>query len=376
MEDNIGIGFVGAGHMAAAHAAAVRARGGAQLVSVFDTRPDQAREFAASWGATGTAASLAELVSNDAVDAVIVCTPPAAHAEATIAALDAGKHVLCEKPFALDLDEAAAMVQAAERSSGFLACTSARLRCVPAHRAARAIIDTGELGEVYYARFSSWRLRGRPGHHFAPQSSWFLDRSLSGGGVLVDYGVYAIDSVLWMLGDPTVVSVTAQTRRFSEEEPVPAGVVHDVEDHAIVMLQCEGGRSALVEVAWVSNMTPPQSMVVLGTKAGLRFDPLSKISVRPVGADEYDPVRESLKAFGGEVVAYRAAEEQLFPHAQMAAANVHEVTTQFLEGISIGVQPQTSGHEALQITRIVDAAYRSAESGTGVALAEVSPLGV
>jgi predicted dehydrogenase len=369
----IGVGIVGAGAIAAAHAGAARGHEGAQLVAVYDIAPERARAACAQWNVAKAAASLQELIGDDAVDAVIVCTPPASHADAAIAALDAGKHVLCEKPLALDVAEAMAMVQAAERSSGFLACASARMRCNPAPQAARRLIDGGELGDVYHVRFSSWRLRLRPGHHYAPEAAWFLNRSLAGGGVIIDVGVYQIDAALWMLGDPAVVSVTAQLRRFTEVPP-PPGVVQDVEDHAVIMLQCEGGKSAVVETSWVSNMAPPDSAIVLGTKAGLRLDPLTKITARQVTAGEHDPMLEGMRNGAGEVVYFRAAQEQLFPYPEFSAGNPSQVTTQFLDGVAAGVQPQTSGPEALQVTRIIDAAYRSAKESRSVALAE-APAG-
>jgi predicted dehydrogenase len=372
----IGVGIVGAGAIAAAHSAAVREHGGGELAAVFDVQPERAREARDRWGFAKVASSLEELIGDGAVEAVIVCTPPASHAATTIAALEAGKHVLCEKPLALEVDDATAMVRAAERSSAFLACASARLRCSPAQQAARRMIDGGELGDVYHVRCSLLRLRLRPGHHYAPLSRWFLDRSLAGGGVIIDLGVYAIDVVLWMLGNPAIVSVTAQTRRLIEV-PVPGDLVHDVEDHAVIMLQCENGKSAVIETAWVSNMTPPESVVVLGTRAGLRLDPLTKITAREVGAYEYDPMLEYQKAmFGGDVVYFRAAEEQLFPYPEFSAANPSQVTMQFLDGVASGVQPQTSGQEALQITRIVDAAYRSSQSRGSLPLRgmDVDPL--
>jgi predicted dehydrogenase len=366
MGTKIGVGIIGAGAIADWHAMGVGQHGGAEVVAVFDVQPERARQAQARWAAAKVAPSPDELVSDEAVDAVIVATPPAAHARPTIAALEAGKHVLCEKPFALTPGEAATMVRAAEGSSGFLACASARLRCTPAQQAARRMIDRGELGDVYHAHYRSWRLRGRPGHHVVPGSTWFLDRSLAGGGVIMDVGVYAIDSVLWMLGDPVILSVTAQTRRLVEE-PVPQGVISDVEDHAVVMLQCEDGKSALVETAWVTNMAPAESFVVLGTKAGLRLDPLTKVSARRLGPAEYDPMLGE----GNEITSYRSVEEQLYPYREFALANMFfHVTTRFLDDIGAGVQPQTTGAEALTITRTIDAAYRSARLGRSVALSD------
>jgi predicted dehydrogenase len=350
--EKIGIGVVGTGAIASAHAAAVREHGGAEIVAVFDTVSERAEHAARELGVSRAAASLEELLLDDAVDAVIVATPPFAHAEAAIAALEAGKHVLCEKPLAHSVDEAQRIVRAADASSAFLACCSGRPRCTPAHQEARRLIDSGELGDVYHVRYSYFLLRNRPGHHWARQSSWFLDRSLAGGGALTDLGTYAIDGTLWLLGNPEVVSVTAQTYVFADD-PVSGETLHDVEDHGVIMLQCEDGRSAMIEAAWVSNMAPAGSASVLGTKAGLRLDPLTKITVTNVG-EEAETVEERILS-GPDL-------------AMVAAPNVRYVTTHFLDSVASGTQPETSGEEALKIVRILDAAYRSAAAGAPAAL--------
>jgi predicted dehydrogenase len=352
MTTPLGIGIVGAGTIARAHLLGIREHGGARAVSVFDTIPERAAAVAQSADVPHVAASLDDLIANPAVDAVIVCTPPGFHHGPTVAALQAGKHVLCEKPLALTVGEAEAMVAAADASGAFLACASARFRCTPPHRAAHEMIERGELGDVYHVRFTSWRARGRPGHHVFPEATWFLDRSLSGGGVLMDFGVYMIDSALWMLGNPGVVSVSAQLRR-STEEVVPEGVRHDVEDHAVLMLRCDGGRAAIIETAWVTNLDSGDGLSILGTKAGMRVDgpSLRKFAVREVGADEFRPT----PGLGN----HRVTSEPLFAAPEMATGSSYEITKQFISGVRDGVQPQTSGLDALAVTRVIDAAYQT-----------------
>ena len=355
MGQKIGVGIVGAGMIADWHATGIREHGGGEVVAVFDVVPERARAAQERWGAARVAESVEALVSDDAIGAVIVATPPAAHAEPTIAALQAGKHVLCEKPFALDPAEATAMVQAAESSTGLLACASSRMRINPVQRTARRMIEAGQLGDVYYAHCRMWRLRGRPGHHYAPQSPWFLDSSLAGGGVIMDLGVYLIDAVLALLRNPKVVSVTTQSRRVPEI-PAPEAVLHDVEDHAVIMLQCDDGVSAVVETSWVTNFTAPSNTIVLGTEAGLGLDPFTKITARHAGDND-------------DSASFTAAEETLVADPAYRGGNgFYLVTMRFLDDIAAGVQPETSGLEALEITRIIDAAYRSAEAGASIVL--------
>src|SRR5207237_9937006 len=124
---------------------------------------EQARESADKWKIPNVTSNLADLLGRKDVDAVIVSTPPFAHKEPTIAALEAGKHVLCEKPFALDPNEAEDMTKKAEQTGKYLAVCSARRRTGAAMRKAQEMASSGQLGDVYYVRDSQFRVRGRPG---------------------------------------------------------------------------------------------------------------------------------------------------------------------------------------------------------------------
>src|SRR5438105_374452 len=125
---SVGIGIIGTGTIAQSHLQSLQSSTRGRAVAVYDVLPDRAEETAKRFGIPYAASSLDDLLARPEVDGVIVCTPPFAHAEPTIKALEAGKHVLCEKPFALDPAEAARMVEKAERTGKFLACASARNR--------------------------------------------------------------------------------------------------------------------------------------------------------------------------------------------------------------------------------------------------------
>jgi predicted dehydrogenase len=330
-------------------------------VAVFDVLDERAETTARQFGIPVVASSLDDLLSQREVDAVIVCTPPFAHAEPTLAALAAGKHVLCEKPFTLDPTEAERMVQAAEQAGCFLACASARNRVNPGPLQARAMIDAGELGEVYHVRSTALRFRGRPGHHIFPQSAWFLDRQRAGGGAMMDIAVYMIDLVLWLLGNPRVLSVTGQVRQL-DPEPLPPGVTQDVEDHVVVMIQAEGGKTGLVESAWVSNMDEADQLIVLGTRAGLKFDPLRKITAQPV--EDSIP---RLPHYGADI--YRPVTTKVLPFERPGQSGMTgDVTSAFVQALADGRQPMTPGRDALEVTRVIDAAYRSSREQRAVAL--------
>ncbi|MBI2941369.1 MAG: Gfo/Idh/MocA family oxidoreductase [Chloroflexi bacterium] len=344
----LGLGIVGTGRIARSHLRSLAQSGEGRAIAVYDIVPERATQLATEFDIPHVASTLEDLLERRDVAAVIVSTPPAAHARPTIRALEAGKHVLCEKPFALDPVEAEAMVRTAEASDRLLAVASARAgRLTSAARAAHRLITAGELGRVYHVRASAFRLRGRPGIDIFPDAPWFIDRSRAGGGALIDIGVYKIDLSLWLLGNPRVTSVLCSTYQ-GIGAPAPAPLVQTVEDHAVVMFTCEGGASGLIEIAWASNVAGVDTTLVLGTVAGLRFSPLTMITTGP----DRLPV-----------------ERRLLHRADAEEVELGDVTTQFVRAILAGRQPETPGREALEVTRVIDAAYRSAASGQPVALA-------
>ncbi|MBX6771967.1 MAG: Gfo/Idh/MocA family oxidoreductase [Chloroflexi bacterium] len=343
----LGIGIVGTGRIARSHLRSLAQSAEGKAVAVFDIIPERASQIASDFGIPYVARSLEDLLERRDVQAVIVCTPPTAHAAPTIAALEAGKHVLCEKPFAIDPAEAERMVEAAERNQRFLAVCSARDRVGVGARVAHQLASSGALGTVYHVRSSSFRMRGRPGIDMFTDAPWFIDKNKAGGGALIDIGVYRLDVMLWLLGNPRVTSVLCSTFQGIGKPPEPPAV-QTVEDHAVVMFTCDNGASGVLEIAWASNMNGANQTIVLGTEAGLRFDPLTKITAS---------------------ASRLPIEERLIPRPDADHADFGDVTIQFVRAILAGQQPLTPGREALAVTRVIDAAYRSAATGRGVSLA-------
>jgi len=363
MAEIVGIGIIGTGRIAQSHLRTLQQTPQAKVVAVYDVLTDRAEATAKQFAIPNVAKTLEEMLAREDIQAVVVATPPFAHADPTIKALEAGKHVLCEKPFALDPAEAERMVRTSERVGRFLACASARNRYGMGPNRARQMLDAGELGDVYHVRSTSFRFRGRPGHHIFPQSAWFLDRQRAGGGVIMDFAVYTIDLVLWLLGNPKVNSVSAQMRQIVEEPPA-GGVKQDVEDHVALFMQCEGGKAGIVEASWVANMDDADGLIVLGTKAGLRFDPLRKVT--PVRVEV--PPERRMGVLGEDT--YVAHVEKAFPFEFPQPPGFGpDITKHFVEAIAQGRQPMTPGRDALEVTRVIDAAFRSAREQRVVALA-------
>jgi len=223
--------IIGTGAIAHAHAAALAAASDAELVAVVDRDAELARVFAERWGGVATFESLDELLASGIVDVLHVCTPPGVHAEQAIAALDAGLHVICEKPAALSLDELDAMTDAASRNDRRLAVVfQQRTGSAAAH--VRGLIDSGALGRPLVATCQTLWFRD-PAYFAVP---WRGRWATEGGGPTLGHGIHQIDLLAWLLGD--WASVQGQLWRLDRET--------ETEDVSTAVVTFAGGTVASV----------------------------------------------------------------------------------------------------------------------------------
>ncbi|WP_209124680.1 Gfo/Idh/MocA family protein [Alkalihalobacillus sp. BA299] len=209
------------------------------------------------------------------VDVVVICTPNKFHAEITVTALEAGVHVLCEKPMAMNTEECKAMIAAANRSEKVLSIAY-HYRFMQEPQAAKKIISENEIGKPMVARVQALRRRKVPG--------WgvFTNKELQGGGSLIDYGCHFLDLCLWLLGNPKPVEVVGQT--YNELSKM-AGQVNqwgsfnhetfDVDDHVTAYIRFENGATMLFETSWSANIKEDvESVSISGESGGLDLFPL------------------------------------------------------------------------------------------------------
>jgi len=279
MTEQLGIGAVGIGGIwSACHAPAWEKCPDAKVVAVCDINRDKAQRYADVKGVHQVSSDFHELLRLPEVDAVDICTSNKFHSEIAVAALEAGKHVICEKPDAINPTEAQRMADAAN-ASGKTLMTMRNNRFSPGGQFLRGYIDTGALGEVYAARCGWIRRRGIPG-----KGGWFTTKELSGGGPLIDLGVHMIDLALWLMGNPVPVSVSGATYcKFANDNAANDSVhsvfgeakadgVFDVEDLAMGFVRFANGASLQIEFSWASNISQETRFVELrGTKAGASF---------------------------------------------------------------------------------------------------------
>lgn len=213
--------IVGTGAIANAHASALAATPDAELVAVVDRDPANARAFAGRWNVPNVAESLERLLADDAIDVLHICTPPGVHAEQAITALDAGAHVVCEKPAALSLDELDAMTDAATRNDRRLAVVFQQ-RTGSAAAQVRRLLDTGALGRPLVATCQTLWYRD-PAYFAVP---WRGKWTTEGGGPTLGHGIHQLDLLAWLLGDwASVQGQLWRLGRETETEDVSTAVV-------------------------------------------------------------------------------------------------------------------------------------------------------
>ena len=270
------VGIVGVGGISELHIAGYRRNPNVELYAFCDINEKRLQEKGKKYGITRLYTDVNEMVKLEELDAVSVCTWNSAHAPCTIAALNAGKHVLCEKPMAMNADEAIAMEEAAKKSGKMLQIGFVR-RFGNDCAILKQFVDNGDFGEIYYAKATYTRRHGCPG-------GWFCDKKRSGGGPLIDLGVHVIDLARYIAGCPKPVSAYGVTFnklgnrpdiRMRPDECVnpEAAQKSDVEDFASALIRFDNGFTIAIEASFDMNLPGENNIVLLGTKAGATVSP-------------------------------------------------------------------------------------------------------
>jgi predicted dehydrogenase len=284
--------LVGAGVIARTHVEAASKLDEEIEFRVSDINAAMLEDFAASYPSiprfSDTATMLAEQPRDD--DIVIIATPPFAHEEPTLHALASGRHVLCEKPLGMWTAEAERMLDAAERAGRLLGCCSVRHRGLPHNETVKRVIASGVLGELTHLDWVNKWARSRSGIEYQPGSRWFLDRSRSGGGVLMDWGPYDISTLLDLFA-PTAIRVTAATVAQPVTSADPTDVVFDVETSAAASLLLERAAGDLIVNYQRASATHGRQQFYAeleGTHGSLRWTPFDSRADVILRTDDQD----------------------------------------------------------------------------------------
>jgi predicted dehydrogenase len=273
-------GIIGTGWPGQQHAIALAEIRDVQLHSCADSNLERLRSFSETYRLENSFEDYQELLRDRNLDAAIICLPNFLHFPASLAALGAGKHVLCEKPPTMNAAEMKLLRDEAEKR-GLIYFFGRQFRFTPAVRTARDIVAEGRLGKIYRARASWIRSRGIP----AGIGLWFTDKKRSGGGALIDIGVHALDTAWYLMGTPRPVSISAKVfRNFAHLVEVP---VFDVEDEAHAFIRFANDAVVELETSWAANLTDDtpigpewvgresNNCILFGTKGTLRLKPLT-----------------------------------------------------------------------------------------------------
>ncbi|HPY98137.1 MAG: putative oxidoreductase YcjS [Firmicutes bacterium ADurb.Bin099] len=268
------IGIIGTGWIAEPHVNAYLKCPDAKIVACADLIDGKAAAFCKKMGLEDVRLyrSHKELLDNEELDAVSVCTYNCTHAECAIYALEKGVHVLLEKPMCVTLDEAVAIVRA-EKASGKVLSIGFQPRFDENMKMIKKIVQNGELGDVYYIQTGGGRRRGIP----TPFGTTFIQKDTGGIGALGDIGCYSLDMVLNAVGYPKPLTVSGYKSDFFGKRPSyypkhpEYAKVFGVDDFAAAFIRLEGGIVLDFRISWAMNMDTSGDTLILGTKAGLRI---------------------------------------------------------------------------------------------------------
>lgn len=349
----LGVGVIGAGSIATMHLQSYAANPHVRLVGVHDAVPERAREKAATFGVERVHDDLADLFGDPDVDAVSICTWNDSHARLAVAALEAGKDVLLEKPLSMTVAQAEDVAAAVERTGRRLQVGFVR-RFGQNAQVLKRFVDAGELGPVYHARATNVRRIGNPG-------GWFADTARSGGGPLIDIGVHVLDLCWYLMGTPRAVTVSGTVAvrlgnranivnlsRYTAADYDPER--SDVEDLAAALIRFDNGASLILETSYSLHAAQDRlEVAVFGERGGAELEPSLRIVT-----ERHDTVLNTTPQI----------DDPTFDFARGFQAEVDHFVA-LCRGLAEDVAPVQHGVEMM---RILEAVYRSAATGREVEL--------
>jgi predicted dehydrogenase len=268
------VGVIGVGQIGKRHVATYAEMPDVEIVALADVDEAEVKRVAAQHGVKQTFTSFRELLAVPEIQAVDVCLHNNFHAPVSIAAMEAGKEVYCEKPMAGTYIDALSMYEAAQKLGRRLAIQNVMLFS-PEVKAARRLIDAGQIGRPYYGRAVGWRRRGRP-YVDGYGTSNFVRKASASGGALIDSGVYNIMTLLYLLGNPEVATISGSTyQEIDMDADRKASSGYDVEELGLGFVRLAGGLTLDIEISWAIHYEGTESSKVLGTHGGIKLDPFA-----------------------------------------------------------------------------------------------------
>lgn len=334
------VGIVGSGAIAQTHVTGYLAAG-AEVVALCDVSEETLARRQLEWGVPKGYQNYEDLLADEGVDAVSICTPNSSHYPVTVAAAKAGKHVLCEKPLSMDIAQAQEMIDACD-NAGVVFQVGHHMRSWATAVKAKELIERGDLGDVTYVRL-------RQAHDWGGARTVrgdFASREASGGGTLLDNGCHLFDLARFLGGDVSDVFARIATRKFAVE----------VEDTAVASLGFASGAMGQVEVAWTGTGWH-EAFWVFGTEGSLECD--NRVSA--------DILLHRFRASGGQT--WDRTDIARYELQGRESHTQHVIN--FLDAIDGKGEVVCTGSDGLEAVRLVLASYESASTRSVVQMPEI-----
>jgi myo-inositol 2-dehydrogenase/D-chiro-inositol 1-dehydrogenase len=342
--DQVGVGIIGTGFIASVHVEAFRHVHGARVVAVASPTAGRAEEFARQHAIPHSFQDYRALLDRSDIQLITLALPNYLHCQAALDAAAAGKHIICEKPMALNLDECDRMI-AACRTAGVKLMYAEELLFAPKYVRAKQLADEGALGRVYLVKQSEC--------HYGPHSAWFWNADLSGGGVLMDMGCHSIEYARAVFGRARPVSVYAQMGTYVHQERTRG------EDQSLCIVEYEGNRFGVAENSWARTGGVDDRAEIFGS-AGLTYaDLLRGSSLVTFSEPGYGyAVEKAPDTRGWTFTMYEESWNYGFPQEM----------EHFVRCVRDNLTPIETGEDGRQVMEIICAAYESARTGQKVAM--------
>lgn len=346
--DKLKIAVIGTGGISVSHLNAYEKNPNVEIYALCDLNEERVKKAAERYNVSRIYTDMHEMLKLPEIDAVSICTWNSAHAECSIAALNAGKHVLCEKPMAMNAAEAETMKEAAERNGKLLMIGFVR-RYGNDCDIMKDFIDKGYFGEIYYTKATYLRRKGNPG-------GWFGNKEISGGGPLIDLGVHVIDLTRYLCGNPKPVSVYGATfTKLMDRKNIKTSAAYvsaeksendicNVEDLATAMIRYDNGCVLSIEASFSLNIKKDEGKLeFFGTKAGAKLDPELEIY------SEMNDYMTDVHLDAPTALSFDGLFEREINH--------------FVDCVQNNVPCRAPAEDGIALMKILDAIYESARTG-------------
>jgi myo-inositol 2-dehydrogenase/D-chiro-inositol 1-dehydrogenase len=344
------VGLIGSGFVSEIHMEAFRSVPWAEVVAVASPTEEHVRSFAQRHQLPHWFTDYRKMLEMPEIDVVTCAVPNYLHCQVVVDAASAGKHVICEKPLCMNLDEADRMIEAC-RKAGVKLMYAEELCFTPKYVRAKQLVDEGALGKVYLVKQSE--------KHFGPHSEWFWDVDKSGGGVTMDMGCHAIEFFRWILGRPKAVGVYAQMGTYVHADKTRG------DDNSLIIVEFENGAVGLAEESWAKPGGMDDRAEVYGSEGVTYADLLHGNALTTYSERGYGyAVEKAPTTKGWTFTIYEEAWNYGFPQ-EMAhfTACVRDAER----------KPEVTGEDGKAVLEILFAAYASAGEGKRISLPYTPP---